>query len=74
MSNTYQLKVGYAELVEAFVDENHERHAELTGWVPAGWTPDRFDLALAGRLVGNHGARRTTSTKQSARTWVRGRP
>lgn len=65
---------GYAELVEALVDENHERHAELTGWVPAGWTPDRFDLVLADRLVAKHGARPTTSKKPSARTRVRARP
>lgn len=64
---------GYAELVDAIVDETHERHAELVGWIPVGWTPERFDLALADRLVAKHGARRTRTKTQATRTWARAR-
>lgn len=64
---------GYGELVEALADSSHERHAELAGWVPPGWMPERFDLALADRLVAKHGVRRARTKKQPARTWVRAR-
>lgn len=64
---------GYAEFVAAIVDKNHARHVELVSWAPAGWMPERFDLALADRLVAKHGIRRTRIQKQPARTWVRTR-
>jgi hypothetical protein len=66
---------GYADLVAALSDKDHGRHAELAEWAPAGWAPDRFDLALADQRVAKHGTRperpRTTRTKRPARTWLR---
>jgi hypothetical protein len=66
---------GYAELVAARADEDHERHAELTEWVPEGWAPERFDLALADGRVARHGRRagrpRAASKKRPSRTWAR---
>jgi hypothetical protein len=65
---------GHAELVEALVDDSHERHAELRRWVPPGWTPERFDVLLADRLVAKHGLQRGRASKKLAtRTWVRAR-
>ncbi len=60
---------GYAELVAALANEHHERHEELAEWVPTGWSPERFDLELADRLVARHrpqpGRPRTASKKPS---------
>lgn len=45
---------GHAELVVALADPKHPRHDELAEWVPEGWSPESFDLALADRLVAKH--------------------
>jgi hypothetical protein len=66
---------GYAELVAALADKDHERHAELAEWVPAGWSPDQFHLGFADRLVAKHrpppGRRRSASKKQPSRARAR---
>ena len=68
---------GYAELVDALANKEHPRHAELTEWVPPGFAPERFDLALADARVARHqpqpGKPRTASRKRAPRTWVRAR-
>ncbi len=33
-----------ADLLEAVADPEHPEHETLTGWLPAGWDPERFDL------------------------------
>jgi hypothetical protein len=66
---------GYAELVAALADQQHERHVELAEWVPAGWSPAEFDVALADRRVAKHqpppGRPRSASKKQPSRARVR---
>jgi hypothetical protein len=60
---------GYAELLDAVVDPRHPRHDELAEWLPDGWSPERFDVALADRLVARHrpqpGRPRTPNRKRS---------
>lgn len=34
---------GYANLLEAIVDPNHDRHAELTEWLPSHFESEHFD-------------------------------
>jgi len=36
---------GYADLLEAVRDPNHERHEELVEWLPAGFDAEAFNLA-----------------------------
>ena len=45
---------GYAELVAALLDEKHPRHEELSEWVQEDWSPERFDLENADKLVAKH--------------------
>lgn len=42
---------GYAELLEAIRDRNHERHEELLEWVGARFDPEAFDLAGINRAL-----------------------
>jgi hypothetical protein len=64
---------GYAELVDALADRHHARHAELAEWIPEGWAPERFDLAVADRLVAQHQPQpgHARSAKRPPRTWAR---
>jgi hypothetical protein len=60
---------GYSDVVAAFLDEKHPRHAEIAEWVPVDWSPERFDLELADKLVEKHrpepGRPRTSKSKSS---------
>lgn len=42
---------GYAELLEAIADPDHEQHDELIGWVGAGFDPDAFDVGAVNRRL-----------------------
>jgi hypothetical protein len=60
---------GYSDVVAAFLDEKHPRHAEIAEWVPVDWSPERFDLELADKLVAKHrpepGRPRASKSKSS---------
>ncbi len=60
---------GYAELVAALLDEKHPRHEELTERVQEDWSPERFDLESADKLVAKHqpqpGRSRTSKSRTS---------
>lgn len=36
---------GYANLLEAIADPNHDQHAELTEWLPVNFEPEHFDAS-----------------------------
>jgi hypothetical protein len=36
---------GYEELLEALADPRHERHLELSEWIPEGFDPEHFDAS-----------------------------
>jgi hypothetical protein len=52
-----------------FSTRNILRHAEIAEWVPVGWSPERFDLELADKLVAKHrpepGRPRASKSKSS---------
>ncbi len=66
---------GYAELVSALADPKHERHEELAELVSPEWSPERFDVRLADRLVAKHrpqpGRPRSTNNKKASRARAR---
>lgn len=41
---------GYADLLEAIADPEHERHAELLEWIGGGFDPEAFDPAEVDRI------------------------
>jgi hypothetical protein len=42
---------GYAELLEAIADEDHERHEELSEWAGADFDPENFDQAAINKAL-----------------------
>jgi hypothetical protein len=48
---------GYEEILEALADPSHERHEELSEWLPDSWNADAFDLTSIDRRVAKHGKR-----------------
>jgi hypothetical protein len=42
---------GYAELLEAIRDPEHDRHAELLEWLGGGFDPEAFDLDAVNRRL-----------------------
>jgi hypothetical protein len=42
---------GYADLLEAIGDKNHERHEELIEWIGGSFDPEEFDAAKATKAM-----------------------
>jgi hypothetical protein len=64
---------GYAELLEAIADPNHERHEELTEWIGEVFDPERLDkgainTALAKLAPSKSLRRRSIAVKPSSQT------
>lgn len=53
---------GYAELLEALADREHDEHASMKIWVGKKFDPENFDLAAVNRAlqkIGNRSGRRS---------------
>jgi len=56
---------GYAEVLEAIADPDHERHEEITEWIGDAFDPERFDKAEINAALAKLASKKITRRKSA---------